>query len=107
MILNSKFYQNKGEMEGGAISWFGNMPNIEKDNIFTNNEAIYGPDISSYAIRIGVDIYENTTSKKIFSSKLNQSIPLLDNISSGNPIPYKLSIFIIDVYDQIVITAKG
>ena len=96
-----------GEKEGGGISWFGKMPNIEKANIFTNNEAVYGPDISSYAIRIGVDIYNKDTSKQMFSSKFNTSIPLLDNISSGNPIPYKLSIFILDVYNQVVATVKG
>ena len=71
------------------------------------NEAMYGPDISSYPIRIGVEIYEKNTSKQIFSSKSNKSIPVLDNISSGNPIPYTLSIFILDVYDQIVTTVKG
>ena len=71
------------------------------------NEALYGPDISSYPIRIGVEIFVENGSEHIFSSKFNQNAPILDNISSGNLIPYKLSIFILDVYDQVVTTVKG
>ena len=101
------FDNNNGLKEGGAISWFGRSPNIEENNIFVRNLAAYGANISSYPVKLGIEIFEKNGFKKIYSFKFNSSIAKLGNISSGNILPYQIIVYILDVYGQIVGTANG
>ena len=106
-IRQSKFYKNEGLMEGGAIAWLGKSPNIEKNNYYSMNKAVYGNNISSYAIKLQIEIFERKEGQNIFSSKINDSIVMLKDVSSGNLLPYQINVFVTDVYDQIVETARG
>ena len=106
-IRQSKFYKNEGLMEGGAIAWLGKTPNIEENNYYSMNKAVYGNNISSYAIKLQIEIFERKDGTNIFSSKSNDAMARLKNVSSGNLLPYQINIFVADVYDQIVETASG
>lgn len=101
------FNNNHGLKEGGAISWLGKSPNIEDNNNFVNNLAEYGANISSYPVKLGIEIFEKDGFKKVYSYKLNSSIAKLNNISSGNILPYQIVVYILDVYGQIVETVNG
>ena len=104
-ILNNIFFNNKAFNDGGALKWMGLQPIIESNNEFQNNTAMYGENIASYGVRLRLDIYENNS--LLFSTLNNKEIINLKNISSGNKIQYKLIFYIIDVYDNIVRSAKG
>ena len=83
----------------------GLQPKIDNNNEFKNNTAIYGENIASYGVRLRLDIYENNS--LLFSTLNEKEIINLKNISSGNKIQYKLIFYVIDVYDNIVKSAKG
>lgn len=60
----SNFTLNKAYLEGGAIKYTDKIPKIEFTN-FSNNFAIYGPNIASYAIRMGFQAFNKKDNSKI------------------------------------------
>ena len=56
-IFSSNFSSNKAIMEGGAIKYTDNIPDLIFI-VYENNMAFYGPDIASYPIRIGFKVYK-------------------------------------------------
>mmetsp|Transcript_16109 Transcript_16109/g.13632 ORF Transcript_16109/g.13632 Transcript_16109/m.13632 type:complete len:96 (-) Transcript_16109:6-293(-) len=55
------FDSNRAQIQGGAIQWDDTRVTNESC-IFTNNYAVYGPDIASYAVHfvLETDDYERT-----------------------------------------------
>lgn len=113
VIENNYFDSNCAVLQGGAIMWANYKP-IINNNEFNNNSAEYGSDIAAYPIRLAVDIYN----KSQFSSKLinesniilknyqNKTL-LLQNISSGNDVPFVIVVKVFDVYNHIVALNSG
>ena len=50
-MTRNKFENNTGTQEGGAIYYNYNRP-VLNNNTFTNNQALYGPNIASYPVKI-------------------------------------------------------
>ena len=101
------FSFNKANIEGGAIKWSQNMPNII-DNKYENNQAQYGSEIAAFPLRLIVNIHNETTftdidnnSSLLFDGSDNKTI-LLENISSGNSFPYVIVAKTLDIYGNIV-----
>ena len=102
------FAGNTALNEGGAISWMGRSPSFGLSELdFQNNSAPYGSEVSSYAIRLGVDIYNKSDNQLIYSSKSSVNEGSLLNVSSGNVLPYRVIVQLLDVYENVVISAKG
>lgn len=112
-IENNTFANNKAMIEGGAIKWNDEMP-LFLNNIFFNNSAIYGENIASFPIRIIAKLYNSSDPNVTirFPQKDDILYPnnysnTLQNISSGNTIPYILQFQILDVYGKIVNLDEG
>jgi hypothetical protein len=50
-ISNNTFTNNQATSRGGAIFYNMNRPHFS-DNVYSNNSALYGKDVASYAVRI-------------------------------------------------------
>ena len=84
MISNSTFSRNTAVEQGGAIYYNYRRPDMS--NIaFSNNEASYGPDIGSYAVRI------------VNSEMINDPL-ILTNVASGMTYSETLKLLLVD-YD--------
>lgn len=102
------FIGNSALSEGGAISWMGRRPSFDfYELMFRNNSALYGSDVSSYAVRLGIYIYNKSDNGLIYTSNSNLNEGNLVNVSSGNLLPYRVIVQLLDVYDNVVTTAKG
>jgi len=114
-IFNNIFIKNTAIIEGGAIKWNDEMPDL-KNNSFLNNFAVYGENIACFPIRIILNLYNNSNSSleniiypnsdEILWPNDHETVSLI-NISSGNPIPYILQFQILDVYGKIVNLTEG
>ena len=117
-IYDNVFENNTAKIDGGAIMWSDESPDL-CNNTFINNSAIYGENIASFPIRIILNIYNGTSddgsnSNVIFPQKddilwnnTRETMLLLDNISSGNIIPYVLQFQVLDTYGKIVNLDNG
>lgn len=76
------------------------MPIIEENNIYQNNDALYGSDIASYPIRTRIKLIINN-SFVIANNSVN-----LASIASGSKIDTKIQFELIDVYNNVVKTAN-
>ena len=85
-ITNSIFNDNSASYKGGAIRWTDWKPNVTNCT-FEGNQAIYGPDIASFAVIIA-----------------NVGRDALENVASGQAVSGNLSAALIDHYGQIVKT---
>lgn len=104
------FSLNVARKEGGAIKWVGNQPIISQNNIYQLNNAIYGMEIGSYPVRLGLEIYEknSSTSKTLIYSSLISSRPgKLSNVSVGSEMQYILAFSVLDTYGKIVNSVSG
>ena len=106
-IHSSYIIENKAEVMGGGIAWFGKIPQISENNKYYKNFAMYGPDISSYPIKLGVDIYDKSSSVLIYSSINNSIMGKIMNVSSGKPLQYYIIIYVLDYYDCPVKSISG
>jgi hypothetical protein len=88
-LSDSSFTNNVASQSGGAIQYDVYRPSMQ-NNTFTNNTAIYGPNIASYAIKI---IEESTGVDQI----------KLENIGSGIEETVSLTLGLYDHDDQIMI----
>ncbi|CDW78461.1 UNKNOWN [Stylonychia lemnae] len=84
-ILNSTFSKNQALIQGGVINYNKQRPDNLDSNIFINNYAPYGPNISSFAISI----------------RLNQS--LYQNVASGQDFNQSIEAELVDFDDQVMI----
>lgn len=84
VLTNCTFVRNSAVRKGGAISWEGYQPNLTS-NIFLENEARYGTDVASYAVRLG----------------LSEGVGL-EGIPSGQLIGHVLELLSIDHYGAVV-----
>lgn len=107
-IRSSTFKLNIANKDGGAIKWKEKKPEIDDStNIYSENQAVFGPDIASYPIKMGLEIIEKSSNKIVYSSKLSSNIAELLNISAGNAIQYRIVVKILDYYDNIVYSENG
>ena len=88
---------NNAEIQGGAIYYNFKRPEME-DLTFSDNSAMYGPDIASYAVRIAeVD----NTSQNITLSYLSSGMTLSESSSSSNHT--QLELVLLDFDDQVMV----
>ena len=109
-MQKNKFSLNLALKNGGAIIWIGNKPQITQDNIYQLNKAIYGFEIGSYPVRLGLEIFEknNSSSKSLIYSSLTSSQPgRIANVTVGNEIQYTLAFSVLDIYGKIVNSLSG
>lgn len=112
-ISKNIFKNNYAEIEGGAIKWNDEKPEL-LNNTFLNNSAIYGKDVASFPIRIIVKSYLYREEKQIFLPKMDEVLwpfdnnsSIFNNISTGNSIPYILQIIYLDTYGKIYNLIEG
>lgn len=98
--------ENKAKLEGGGIAWFGKIPKIDDKNTYFKNTALYGASISSYPIKLGVEIFDKNSSVLIYSSKENSSMAKI-SANSGNPLQYNIIFYLLDFYDVTVKSITG
>jgi hypothetical protein len=90
IIRNSTFIGNKGIDEGGAIYYNYKRPTL--DNVtFDSNEAIYGPDIASYPVKIRIRNNQSTQTTR------------LSNVGSGVKHDEVLYLMLLDYDDQVMV----
>ncbi|CAI2360923.1 unnamed protein product [Moneuplotes crassus] len=89
-VSKSRFENNSATVQGGAISYNYNPPEI-KDTQFLGNSAPYGDNYASYPVRIG---YVN--------SRIDDEI-LQHNIGPGIRSSQNLELALIDLDDQVMI----
>ncbi len=106
-IESSNFYENSAKLEGGSIAWYGKLPIIHGNNLYSKNSAKYGENIASFPIKMGVKIYSKGSSNVIYDSQKSSDIAILTNASSGNQIQYEFLVYILDYYDEIVSSIDG
>ena len=56
LLTQNLFLENEATVEGGGISIEMNLPigDFKNNNVFLRNKSPYGPDISTYPIRIDI-----------------------------------------------------
>lgn len=109
-MQKNKFSLNLALKDGGAIKWIGNKPHITPDNIYQFNKAMYGSEVGSYPVRLGLEIFEknNSTSKTLIYSSLTSSQPgKIGNVTAGKEIQYTLVFSVLDIYGKIVNSISG
>lgn len=52
VMMSNRFINNVASKQGGAINWKYKQPVVYNNNIFMNNVAPYGSNISSYPTRL-------------------------------------------------------
>ena len=91
------FINNNAEVKGGAIYYNFKRPELE-DLLFSNNSAIYGPDIASYAVRIAeVD----NTSQNMTLNNLASGMTLSE--SPPDTTRTQLELVLLDYDDQVML----
>ena len=85
-ITQNKFESNIGLEKGGAIYYNYNRPTIS-NNIFINNQALYGPNIASYPVKI---VMRNS----------NKDFMSLVNVGSGIKYENDITLALLDYDDQ-------
>ena len=105
-IVNSTFIKNKALFDGAGIQWLKRKPYI-LNNYFSENDAIYGKEISSYPTRLILEIFELNGEEKIllYDSKKNPNQAIIKNINPGKNIPFILRFSLVDVYGEIIKSA--
>jgi predicted PolB exonuclease-like 3'-5' exonuclease len=103
-INNNQFSKNEAYLEGGAIKWCLKQPNIGSLNAYQSNKAQYGNNIASYPIRNRIKIKNKNTS--IIISDSSSKVIKLDDLAGGSEISFRIFFEVIDLYENIVTTAK-
>jgi hypothetical protein len=112
IIEENSFSDNRAYANGGALSWNDVMPKTN-NNAYTNNQAVYGNDISSYPVNftIEADSLKNKPNNYVEAMSLTymtEMIPVLgifDNIASGQVNPdLNFTIKLLDHYGNVVTT---
>jgi hypothetical protein len=80
IIEDNRFINNTALQDGGAIK-YNSYPPILNNNTFTNNQAVYGPNVASYPVKImrkdGSELVKFTSVDEVPSGeKLEHPIPL-------------------------------
>ena len=88
-ISNSSFTNNTAQEKGGAIYYNYNNPSISNVT-FESNTALYGPNLASYPVRIG-----------LLNSTANHNITI-DNVGSGIKLAEPISLALFDYDDQVM-----
>lgn len=100
-ISNSTFRDNRAKVNGGAIYWTKNEPNLIH-NIYEGNYAVYGPNVACFGVNLkGVD-FELPSVSATPLSKVSGSTYL--NIVSGQRLPMTIAISLVDHYGQVITT---
>jgi hypothetical protein len=97
-VASNNFTSNAAALNGGAVYWTKQQP-VFSNNSFTNNSAVYGPDIASFGIKLTSLDFQETTGKL---SKVSGDTYL--NIGSGQRLPQTISIALKDHAGQVVTT---
>ena len=87
-IVDCSFINNIAIQQGGAIYYNFRRPHI-LNTFYSNNTALYGPNIASYPVRI------------VFNNSANDSMRLTD-VVSGAAYSNKLNLTIIDYDNQVM-----
>ncbi|CAG9311412.1 unnamed protein product [Blepharisma stoltei] len=98
-ITDCNFTENFATSNGGAINWEDCMPFVE-GNDFSNNEAQYAPEISSYAVQLtALDKWGNATD----SNRVLSDIVLKD-VASGQIVVQSLILALVDYFKNTITT---
>jgi hypothetical protein len=104
------FENNIASEEGGAIKWSEKKPEF-KDVEYKGNQAVYGPNIAAFPLRLRVIIKKkniegsmNQPLETLFISDDNSEIYKINNIVSGSPMEVDLDVEIVDSYNQTIKT---
>lgn len=89
MVEDSKFENNRANIQGGAIFYNYNHPTTT-NTIFSNNSASYGPNFASYAARIG------------FVGSLPDDELSIRNVGSGITVEKTIQLALFDLDDQVL-----
>jgi hypothetical protein len=92
-IVESVFMENKGLSEGGALKYTEKKPELINCK-YVNNEAPYGPVISSYPVRLSFKVI-NTEGKVI-------DISSIENLVTGLNIQLIFNFELLDEENQLV-----
>ena len=95
-IKHNSFVNNKAQDAGGAIKYNSYEPEM-MNNTFTNNSAIYYPNIASYPVRI----------KMLTNGTHLEDIMGLDNVPSGIEIDNPINLAVVSVGEKEVITSDS
>lgn len=107
-IVRNHFQYNSAQNNGGAICWEDVFP-VALANDYLNNSAIYGPDIASYPVTIGLLQDDGSILMPFDIRKLTESdvvhITTLNEIPSGQEsVSLDLQFVLLDHKNQIVAT---
>ncbi|CAG9321392.1 unnamed protein product [Blepharisma stoltei] len=100
-VSSNIFNKNRAENNGGAINWNDVRPILE-NNIFISNSAIYGDNISSYAVKM-ISLDNTYNGNQTENHHLMRNLELKD-IASGQQVNQPLAFALVDHYDQIIKT---
>ena len=96
-ISKSSFINNQASIKGGAIYYDFARPTMT-DIVFDNNQAEYGEDIASYAVRI---VQVGKMNQNIELSGVASGISLSNSPTSSNQ--SSLHLVLVDIDDQIMV----
>ncbi len=98
-LTNNLFSDNKALINGGVIYWKYVKPFIFKI-ILVNNSAKYGPSYSSFYLTTNFSAINTVTGKVEYTSNLNKTLFLVNNLSPLEKIPLNFEFSLLDVYQQ-------
>jgi predicted outer membrane repeat protein len=101
-IENNTFIENSAVNSGGAVSWKHIEP-TEVGNIYINNTALYGPNISSFPISFRLLDHPATFMSDYHRNSLYKPLGNISDISPGQS-SKTIRIELIDVYNQTIFT---
>ena len=99
------FEGNKAGKQGGSIHWMNFQP-LVTETVFSNGEAFYGPDISSFPVELRLTSITGSGSVD-YQGYITPSIPivgLLTDLGSGQIAAQSLQFVLLDHYNQTVVT---
>ena len=88
-ITQNKFENNTATEQGGAIYYDYNRP-VLSNNTFVNNQAIYGHDVASYAV-------------KIVMNGSDTDYMSITNVGSGIEYTNDITLALVDYDDQVMV----
>jgi len=98
-MQNNSFIENIA-IEGGAIQWIESLPSLLEMNQYQSNNAIYGPNIAAFPLKISLTVID--TEQNVYISDNLTRILNLTEIQSGGALLYNLNFKLLDYYNQTI-----
>jgi hypothetical protein len=103
---NNQFIRNRA-VDGGAIKWTKDRPQIEKSTIYKENNASYGKDVGSYPGKVELEFIKNNDDVNPYDKssagirlrrRLDDSVGYVPPLVSGNKMDFNVYILDQDGY---------